>query len=107
MTFLMVSGVWFIRIGYGFWTVATGRLPFGGGPGTTGDMDGWFDMFIGFARFMVPWIVVDLYLRARRVTDSRIKWLSAGTLVIAALIVGVGTMGAARLMWLPNMLTSP
>jgi len=108
LTFLMVSGVWFIRIGYGFWTVATGHPPFGGGaPGTTGDMDGWFDLFIGFARFIVPWLVLEFYFYARRATDSRIKMIAAGTLALAALVVGVGTIGAARLMWLPNMLTPP
>jgi hypothetical protein len=106
MTFLMVSGVWFIRIGYGFWTVATGRTPFGGGaPGTTGDLDGWFDMLLGFARFIVPWIVLELYLYARRTTDSRVKMFAVATLALAAFVVGVGTVGAARLMWLPNMLT--
>jgi hypothetical protein len=105
LTFLMVSGVWFIRIGYGFWTIATGRPPFGGGaPGTTGDMDGWFDMFIGFARFIVPWIVLEIYLYARRTTDAHVKMFAAGTVALAACIVVVGTFGAARLMWLPNML---
>jgi hypothetical protein len=106
MTFLMVSGVWFIRIGYGFWTVATGHVPFGGGaPGTTGDMDGWFDMFIGFARFIIPWALLELYLYARSATDSRIKLFAAVMLALATIIVGVGTLGAARLMWLPNMFT--
>jgi hypothetical protein len=106
LTFLMVSGVWFIRIGYGFWTVATGRPPFGGGaPGTTSDMDGWFDMFIVFARFIVPWIVLEFYFYARRTADSRVKMFAAGTLAAAAVVVSVGTVGAARLMWLPNMLT--
>jgi hypothetical protein len=105
LTFLMVSGVWFIRIAYGFWTLATGRPPFGGGaPGTTGDMDGWFDMFIGFARFIVPWIVLELYLYARRSADTRVKAFAAATLALAALVVSVGAIGAARLMWLPNML---
>ena len=108
MTFLMVSGVWFIRIGYGFWSVATGHAPFGGGaPGTTGNMDGWFDMFIGFARFVGPWLLLELYLYSRRSEDSATKVFASGMLALCAFIVAVGTFGAARLMWLPNMLTPP
>jgi hypothetical protein len=47
---------------------------------------------------------MELYLYARRTTDARVKVFAAWTLALAAVIVGIGTLGAARLMWLPNML---
>jgi hypothetical protein len=106
--FMVASAVWFQRIGYGFWMVVTGMVPFGGGaPGTTADMDGPFDMFLGFARVLLPLFFLELYFQARKSAGSRVKWTMAGTLIGLTLIVGIGTIGAAKLMWLPPMFTAP
>lgn len=106
--FMVASAVWFQRIGYGFWTVVTGATPFGGGaPGTAADMDGSFDMFLGFARTLLPLLFLELYFQARKTEDPRAKWAMAATLLPLTVIVGIGTVGAAKLMWLPPMLTPP
>lgn len=108
LTFLFVSGVWFQRIGYGFWTTVTGQVPFGGGAlGTTGNMDGWFDLSLTVARFALPWAVLDLYLRANIATDARVKWAMTALMIVVTGVIGIGTVGAARLMWLPSMMTPP
>lgn len=108
LTFLFVSGVWFQRIGYGFWMVVTGHVAFGGGaPGTTGNLDGWYDLFIDFARFVLPWAGLELFLRARASTDARAKVAMTGVLISAAAVIGIGTVGAAQHMWLPQMLARP
>jgi len=108
LTFLFVSGVWFQRIGYGFWTIVTGHTPFGGGAlGTTGDLDGWFDLFLGFARFVLPWAGFELFSRASNATENRPKLAMTAALIVAAAVIGIGTVGAAKLMWLPRIMTPP
>ncbi|MBV8642721.1 MAG: DUF2306 domain-containing protein [Candidatus Eremiobacteraeota bacterium] len=104
-TFLLVSGVWFMRITYGFWTIVTARIPFGGGaPGTTGSLDGPFDMFVDYSRIIVPLLILELYFRAQRDADPQAKWTTVRVLAGATLVVAVGIVGAAKLMWLPQML---
>ncbi|MBV8748867.1 MAG: DUF2306 domain-containing protein [Candidatus Eremiobacteraeota bacterium] len=104
-TFLLVSGVWFMRITYGFWTIVTGHVPFGGGaPGTTGSLDGPFDMLVDYSRLIVPLLVLELYFRAQRDVDPQAKWTTARVLAGATLVVAIGIVGTAKLMWLPQML---
>lgn len=108
LAFLFVSGVWFQRIGYGFWTIVTGHEPFGGGAlGTAQNMDGWFDLALLVARFALPWAVLDLYVRANIATNTRVKWAMTALMMIVTGVTGIGTLGAARLMWLPSMITPP
>jgi hypothetical protein len=72
-TFLVASGVWFQRVGYAFWTIVTA----GGAPGTTSHLNGAFDIFIQFARTVLPLVFLELYLRAQNANDSRAKWAMA------------------------------
>lgn len=100
-TFLMVSGVWFIRIGYGFWAIVTGREPFGGGAlGTTANLDGPFDLFLGFARILVPLAVLEIILRLSRWRAGG-KKMAALLLLGAACVMAIGIFGAAKILWLP------
>ncbi|WP_260581823.1 DUF2306 domain-containing protein [Sphingopyxis sp. PET50] len=56
--FAVASAVWFMRVGYMAWGIATG------GAGIGKAMDGPFDLFLAFANSLLPLAVAELYLRA-------------------------------------------
>jgi hypothetical protein len=93
-TFMVASGVWFMRIGYIAWGIATGGL------GIEKGMAGPFDLFWAFATYLLPLTVLELYLRAERSTPMA-KQAMAGGLWLAAIVTLVGSAGAWALMWWP------
>jgi Predicted membrane protein (DUF2306) len=93
-TFFVASGVWFMRVGYMFWGLATG------GAGIGDDMDGPFDLFWAFATYLLPLAVLELYLRAER-GSPRIQYVMAGGLWLVAALILVGSGAAWVVMWSP------
>jgi len=55
--FLMVSGVWFIRIGFGLWIILNNFSA----PGSTEALTGPFDRFLAFAQTFLPLALIELY----------------------------------------------
>jgi hypothetical protein len=95
--FALASAVWFMRVGYMAWGMATG------GVGVGEAMDGPFDIFLAFANSLLPLAVAELYLRAQSGSDSMVKLLAAATLSISALIILGGSIGAWLFMWSPHI----
>ena len=95
-TFIVASGVWFIRIGYMVWGMATGGA--GSGPA----MSGPFDIFWAFGAHLLPLAVLELYLRAER-GAARSQLVMAGGLWLATLAILVGSGGAWLVMWWPHI----
>jgi hypothetical protein len=95
-TFIVASGVWFMRIGYITWAVLTG------GAGITAGMSGPFDLFWAFATHLLPLAVLELYLKAQRGTASAQRWMAGGLWLLALLMLG-GSGGAWLLLWGPNI----
>lgn len=94
--FIVMSGVWFQRIGYMAWIMLNGA------PVGIGDrMDGWFDLFWGFGCYLVPLAVAELYLWADARGGGTAKALTASLLVAATVLTAVGIAGAAAFMWFP------
>lgn len=96
--FLLVSGVWFFRIGLMFW-ILVHRGPVGIGD----DFDGAFVRFLAFGCYLVPLAVLELYFRAETHRGALGKFLTAGLLTVLALCTVVGIFGAFMGMWLPRM----
>ncbi len=92
-TFIIVSGVWFFRVGLMFWILAN-RGPVGIGD----DFDGPFVRFLAFGCYLVPLATLELYLRPRA------GWGTAALLFALTLAMGVGIAGAALFMWMPRVL---
>lgn len=90
-TFMVVSGVWFLRVIYAFLAIA---IP-GPTPGVTDDMSGPVNTVVGFASFLLPLAVLELYFLAKR-SPSMFAKFAASTLVLAAAVAtGIGVYGAS------------
>lgn len=94
--FILMSGVWFQRIGYMAWILLNGA------PVGIGDrMDGWFDLFWGFGCYLVPLAVAELYLWADSRAGMMSKALTTGTILMATALTAAGIAGAVAFMWFP------
>ena len=96
--FILVSGVWFFRVGLMFWILAN-RGPVGIGD----DFDGPFVRFWAYGCYLVPLAVLEFYLRAKDGTGPAGKLTMAGLLFLVTACTAVGVLGAAVGMWLPRV----
>jgi hypothetical protein len=98
-TFMVVSAVWFMRVMYSF----LGILAQGRPPGVGDNMDGPTDVAVGFASYLLPLAVLELYFWAKR-SDGALPKVAISVLVIAAAgATAVGVFGATLGMWLPRL----
>jgi hypothetical protein len=97
--FLVVSGVWFLRIGLMFW-LAVNHGPVGFDPKT---FSGPFLTFLSFAQFLLPLAILELYLRAREGGSISAKFVATVVLVASAAVTGTGVFAATMGMWLPHL----
>ena len=97
-TFIVASGVWFMRLGYIVWGVMTG------GAGIAPGLSGPFDLFWAFATHLLPLAVLELYLRAERAGAAAQRSMAAGLWLVSALILG-GSIGSWLAMWWPAIKT--
>ena len=98
-TFLVVNAVWVQRLGYMAWMIMAR------GPVGVGDhMDGPFDYFLDFGKFVIPLAVLEIYLRARDQSGIAGKISVATTLFALTVLMGVGIVGAYLFMWRPGLL---
>ncbi len=97
--FLVVSGVWFFRIGLMFWIVVN-QGPTGFDPHT---FTGPFLTFLSFAQYLLPLTMLQLhfFVQDRAGTVGRIA-LTTG-LAAATLMMAAGIVAATRIMWLPHL----
>lgn len=93
--FVVASAVWFMRVGYLAWGLATG------GAGIGKAMDGPFDIFLAFANSLLPLAVAELYLRAGAHGTPGAKKSVAALLALSGLIILAGSAGAWMVMWGP------
>lgn len=96
--FLVVSGVWFMRVMYGFAIMAVQGKP----PGVGGNMDGPLDVFIAFGCYLLPLAVAELYFRAKS-GGALAKASMSVVLIVAVGATALGVFGAAVIMWLPRI----
>lgn len=97
--FLVVNGVWFFRIGLMFWGVANGG-PVGFDPNT---FTGPFLTFLGFAQYLLPLAVLELYLRSGDRNGTSIRLVTAAAIVVLTAAMGFGIFAATMGMWLPRI----
>lgn len=94
--FVLVSGVWFLRVFYMAWGISTG------GAGIGAQMSGPTDYAFAFACYLLPLAVLEIYLRACDSRSGRAKLTMAAVLTAATLLMGVGIAGAYLVMWSPH-----
>lgn len=96
--FLVVSGVWFFRVGLMFWLMVN-QAPVGFDPKS---FEGPFLSFLSFAQFLFPLAVLELYLRARDGGGAPARAAMAAGLLALTAAMGAGIFAAALMMWLPR-----
>ncbi|MDP9109390.1 MAG: hypothetical protein M3N23_10025, partial [Pseudomonadota bacterium] len=97
--FLVVSGVWFFRVGLMFWIVVN-QGPTGFDPNT---FTGPTLTILSFAQSLLPLAIFELYLRARDGESVALRLSSAASLVASTLVTGAGIAAAAMILWLPHI----
>ena len=95
-TFMVVSGVWFLRVGLMGWVLLNQ-----GPVGMNKTMSGPANVVLAFGCYLIPLAVLELYLVADRSPRSGLKLLAAGVILLAALFTAVGVFGTTMLMWAP------
>lgn len=95
-TFLMVSGVWFFRIGFGLWIF----LNNGSAPGSTENLNGPFDIFLAFGHSLIPLFFLELYLCTQDNAGALGKFIMATVLLLLTAAMGAGIFMATLIFWL-------
>lgn len=95
--FMVVSAVWFFRIGLMFWFMATGGI--GINPET---FEGPFITFIYFGQMAVPLLILGGYFFAQKNKNAVVKTGTAAVLFLATGIMLMGVFAATFGMWLPR-----
>lgn len=97
--FIAVSGVWFARAGLWFSMLVNGG-PFGFNPQV---FEGPFLDFLGFAQYLIPLALLELYFHASKSKSAAIKICSSCTIFLFTLLIGIGIYAASIGMWLPRI----
>jgi hypothetical protein len=97
--FLMVSGVWFFRIGLTFW-ILVNQGPVGFDPDT---FTGPALTTIAFGQYLLPLAILQLYFYTQDRAGSRGRIVMASGLFAAIVFTAVGIFAASTMLWLPNL----
>ena len=99
--FLVVSGVWFLRLGImAFGLIASGLL------GLPKTLSLAFFPIWSFGSYLVPLAVHELYLRARASDSVAAPYAMAGGMMVLTLLMMVGIVGAMMVFWVPPLRAS-
>lgn len=101
--FMVVSGVWFFRLGMFLWIVIN-HGPAGFDDAT---FTGPFLTIWGFGEFLLPLAILELYLRAEKSgAGAALRVATAGIVVLVTLMMIAGTFAVATAGWLPAVQTA-
>jgi len=96
--FMVVSAVWFFRIGLMFWFVTTGGV--GIDPET---FEGPFLTFMYFGQMVLPLLVLEIYFWAQGHQHTKPKFAAALVVLFATGVTATGIFAATIGMWLPRL----
>jgi len=97
--FLVVSGVWFFRVGLMFWLLLN-KGPVGFDPAT---FQGPFITFLSFAQYLLPLGMLEIYLRTQDRAGTLGRFATGASLFVLTLVMGLGIVGATMTMWAPRI----
>lgn len=96
--FIVASAVWFYRVGLMGWVFVTGGL---GVDFKT--FSGPFITFWGFAQYLLPLALLELYFHAQKTTNRLLKIGTAVTLFGFTVAMSIGIFAATMSLWLPRL----
>ncbi len=94
-TFMVVSGVWFLRLGASIWVLGTATLY-----GQTRFVGEFFSVWT-WGCFLFPLAVLELYLWTQKRGTATVRYLVAALLVTLTLLTTAGIFGAYKVFWEP------
>jgi tetratricopeptide (TPR) repeat protein len=97
--FLVVSGVWFFRVGLMFWLFVN-KGPVGFDPAT---FQGPFITFLSVAQYLVPLAVLEIYLRTQDRGGTLSGFATGAGLFVLTLGMCLGIVAATMSMWAPRI----
>lgn len=97
-TFMVVSGVWFLRVGLMGWVIINQ-----GPVGMTGDLSGPADIVLTFGSYLIPLALLEFWFRAGRSRHAGLKTFTAALVFVAAAFTAVGVFGTIAFMWGPYL----
>lgn len=97
--FMVVSGVWFFRIGLMLWVfINDGPASF-----DPQSFEGPAIVFLNFAQYLLPLIVLELYLLCKDKANAVCSMVMASTLLLMTAAMGTGITLAFVGLWLPHV----
>lgn len=96
--FMVVSAVWFFRIGLMFWFMTTGGIGI-----NTETFEGPFITFIYFGQMAVPLLLLEGYFFAQKNKSAVVKSGMAVVIFAAAIATLLGVFAASMGMWFPRL----
>lgn len=97
--YLLVNGVWFLRIGIMLSGILLAPL------GVKISYDGMTFIAVSFASWLLPLAVLEVYFHAERSRDAKVQFAVGGVLGILALATLAGSLAAIAFMWWPVVWT--
>lgn len=95
-TFMLMNGVWFLRVGMMGWMIT--KIGLFGGPK---EFDANFYVFWSYGSYLVPLAVLELYFRAQDHGGAVAKLAMSLLLLVLTAMMGAGIVGATLIIWLP------
>lgn len=95
--YLLVNGVWFLRIGIMLAAVTLAPL------GVSMNYDGAAFLTLSFLSWTAPLALLQLYLSAERSPQPRVQYGVAALFVLLALLTAAGGLAAWLFMWAPQL----
>lgn len=95
-TFMVAGGVWFLRLGFFAWFIVPKsvlKLP--------EEIHIVFNTLWPFGSYVLPLVILELYLRATASDSARFKFLAATTLTMTTLFMAIGVFAAVAFLWMP------
>lgn len=96
-TFMVVSGVWFLRVGLMAWAILTR------GAGMDGTLSGPADTVIVFGSYLIPLAILEAYFWAQRSRSGVVRGGVTALVLVSAAYTALGSAGAIFLMWGPEL----
>ena len=97
--FLMVSGVWFFRVGYGIWLLLSGFS----GVGMSKNLSGPVDIFLMFGHSLIPLLIIEGYFYAKQHTNWKVKRVAIIALASLSVLLAAGIVMVAMIFWMPKL----
>lgn len=97
-TYLLVNGVWFLRVGMMGWMILNH-----GRPGMNNTLSGPVDVVLVFGAYLIPLAAFEAYDAAGRSAKPAPKLLAAAMLLALTAFMAVGIFGTVALMWGPYL----